>query len=40
MIDQFGQLNRINANVVKMNFKKAGYEINAAVPILEAKFKG
>ena len=40
VINQFGQLNRINANVVKMNFKKAGYEINAAVPILEAKFKG
>ena len=34
---QFSKLSRVNSKDIKNNFEKAGYEINAAVPILEEK---
>lgn len=35
---KYSNLSRINSKKIENNFKKFGYEINAAVPILENKF--
>lgn len=35
---QYSKLNRVDPKSIENNFKRAGYEINSAVPILEKKF--